>query len=52
MHGVDVELLGPAANGDVSLALVRGAGLAAGDRVIVTHLPNAIDGLPVQPLAP
>jgi multidrug efflux pump subunit AcrA (membrane-fusion protein) len=52
MHGVDVELLGPAADGDVSLALVRGAGLVAGDRVIVTHLPNAIDGLPVQPLAP
>ena len=52
MHGVDVELLGPAADGDVSLALVRGAGLAAGDQVIVTHLPNAIDGLPVQPLAP
>ena len=52
MHGVDVELLGPAADGDVSLALVRGAGLAAGERVIVTHLPNAIDGLPVQPLAP
>jgi multidrug efflux pump subunit AcrA (membrane-fusion protein) len=52
MHGVEVELLGPAADGDVSLALVRGAGLAAGERVIVTHLPNAIDGLPVQPLAP
>ncbi|NCF09056.1 MAG: biotin/lipoyl-binding protein [Gammaproteobacteria bacterium] len=51
MAGVDVELLGPAADGDVSLALVRGAELAAGDRVIVTHLPNAIDGLPVQPLA-
>ncbi len=52
MHGVDVELLGPAADGDASQALVHGAELAPGDRVIVTHLPNAIDGLPVQPLAP
>ncbi len=52
MQGVDVELLGPAADGDDSLALVRGAGLATGDRIVVTHLPNAIDGLPVQPLEP
>jgi len=52
MTGIDVEVLGPAADGDTSLALVRGAGIAAGDRVIATHLPNAIEGLSVQPLEP
>ncbi len=50
LAGVDVELLGPDADGDA--ALVRGTGLAAGDTVVVTHLPNAVNGLPVQPLAP
>ncbi|RLA37637.1 MAG: RND transporter [Gammaproteobacteria bacterium] len=52
MTGIDVEVLGPAADGDASLALVRGTGIAAGDRVIATHLPNAIEGLSVQPLEP
>lgn len=50
--GVDVEVLGPAATGDAALVLVRDRAIAAGDRVVVTHLPNAIDGLPVQPLTP
>ncbi|MDX1593942.1 MAG: HlyD family efflux transporter periplasmic adaptor subunit [Gammaproteobacteria bacterium] len=50
MAGVDVELLGPAAGDEDALALVRDERLAAGDRVIVTHLPNAVDGLPVEPL--
>jgi multidrug efflux pump subunit AcrA (membrane-fusion protein) len=52
MAGVDVEVLGPAGDGDASLVLVRGAGVVAGDRVVVTHLPNAIDGLPVEPVTP
>ena len=32
--------------------LVRAPGLERGDRVMVTHLPNAIDGLAVEALAP
>lgn len=50
LHGVDVEVLGPAAaQGEV---LVRAAGLGPGERVVVTHLPNAVHGLPVQPTTP
>ena len=52
MAGVDVNVLGPADDGDPSLVLVRGDGIAAGDRVVVTHLPNAVDGLPVQAITP
>ncbi len=32
--------------------LLRVPGLAAGERVMVTHLPNAIDGLAVEAVAP
>lgn len=31
-----------------ALALVRGPGLAEGDRIVITHLPNAVDGLKVH----
>jgi multidrug efflux pump subunit AcrA (membrane-fusion protein) len=51
LAGVDVEVLGPATAGDSAQVLVRGRGIGAGEPIVTTHLPNAIDGLPVQPLA-
>jgi multidrug efflux pump subunit AcrA (membrane-fusion protein) len=50
LAGVDVEVLGPAATGDAAQVLVRGRGIGTGAQVVITHLPNAINGLPVQPL--
>ena len=49
MRSVRVERLGethPA--GGASLLLLRSAHLGPSDRIIVTHLPNAIDGLKVR----
>lgn len=50
LHGVRVERVGevPAAGG--SRVLVRAPDLQTGVRVMVTHLPNAVDGLKVEEL--
>ena len=49
MKGVPVRSLGSwfSETGEERL-LVQAPGLAAGDRLIVTHMPNAIDGLRVE----
>lgn len=49
MRAVAIDMLGTrlAADGR-ELALVRSPELTTGDRVVVTHLPNAIDGLRVE----
>ncbi len=48
MTGVDVELLGPLAGDDAAdRVLIRSGAIATGDLIIVTHLPNAVTGLPV-----
>jgi multidrug efflux pump subunit AcrA (membrane-fusion protein) len=49
MTGVPVRTLGSwfTETGEERL-LVQASGLAAGDRLIVTHMPNAIDGLRVE----
>lgn len=48
MHGVDVDSLGTriGADGEERL-LVRSDQLAAGDALVTTHMPNAIEGLRV-----
>ncbi len=51
MAGVDVEVVGERRNDGVSQVLVRSPALHDGDQVIVTHLPNAIDGLRVKTAA-
>lgn len=49
MRGLDIELLGTRLDaGGQERALVRAPELSAGDRVVVTHLPNAIEGLRVE----
>jgi multidrug efflux pump subunit AcrA (membrane-fusion protein) len=49
MRGVAVEFLGEWVNPDgKALALLRGAELQAGDVVVTTQLPNAIEGLKIQ----
>lgn len=49
LRGVAVELLGTRLDDQGrELALVRSVELSAGDRVVVTHLPNAIEGLRVE----
>ncbi len=49
LHEVDIDRIGvrqtPGGGYEV---LVRGAGLASGDAILVTHLPEAIDGLKVK----
>ena len=49
MRGVEVERLGEThpVDGD-SRVILRSPGLKPSDRVIVTHLPNAIDGLRIR----
>lgn len=49
MQGVRLQLLGgyPDAAGD-ELLLVRSDQLVAGDALVITHLPNAMDGLRVE----
>lgn len=44
MEGIQVEPLGGYVDGDEKL-LVRSEALSAGDRIVITHLPNAISGL-------
>lgn len=49
MHGVTVEMLGTRLGPDGrERALVRSPELTLGDRIVVTHLPNAIEGLRVE----
>jgi multidrug efflux pump subunit AcrA (membrane-fusion protein) len=49
MRGVTVETLGGMGDGDDGeRLLVRSPDLATGDLVIVTHMPNAVDGLRVE----
>lgn len=49
MRGVQVESLGGVNDGNGSeRLLVRSAELSAGDQLVVTHMPNAIDGLRVE----
>ena len=50
MHGIEVERLGErrGTRGETRV-IVRSSALTEGDRVIVSHLPNAIDGLRVRP---
>jgi multidrug efflux pump subunit AcrA (membrane-fusion protein) len=52
MKGLSVTPLGNIAgpDGDERL-LVRAEGLRAGDRLVVTHLPNAVDGLKAESVA-
>lgn len=50
LRGVVVERVGEILEDGVSEVLVRAAGLPLGSRVVVTHLPNAVDGLKVQEL--
>ncbi len=48
MRGVQVTVMGEQRSADGSArALVQGAELQAGDAVIITQLPNAVDGLKV-----
>lgn len=49
MKAIDVESVGQfeTEQGD-SLLLVRSDQINAGDQIIVTHLPNAVDGLKVK----
>jgi len=50
MRGLSVETLGGMGDGNGGEhLLVRSPDLASGDRVIVTHMPNAVDGLRVEP---
>lgn len=49
MRGLDITLLGTRLGSDgQERALVRAPELSAGDQVVVTHLPNAIEGLRVE----
>jgi len=49
MRGIRVESLGGIEDGNgAERLLVRSPELAAGDQVVVTHMPNAIDGLRVE----
>lgn len=49
MHGLEVEVLGGMAGPDgAERLLVYSPQLRAGDRIIVTHMPNAIEGLRVE----
>jgi hypothetical protein len=49
MRGIQVESLGGMEDGNGGeLLLVRSPELTAGDQVVVTHMPNAVDGLRVE----
>jgi len=48
MRGIQVESLGGIDDGNGERLLVRSGELGAGDEVVVTHMPNAIDGLRVE----
>ena len=48
LQGIEIERVGEITQHGVSEVLVRSPGLKAGARVMVTHLPNAVNGLKVQ----
>jgi multidrug efflux pump subunit AcrA (membrane-fusion protein) len=49
MVAIDVESVGQFQNAaGTSLLLVRSAQINSGDKIIITHLPNAVDGLKVK----
>jgi RND family efflux transporter MFP subunit len=48
--GVRVTRVGERREGDEVQMLVRAPGVVAGEQVMITHLPNAIDGLAVEVL--
>ena len=49
LRGIQVEYLGGMSDGNGGeLLLVRSPDLGSGDRVVVTHMPNAVDGLRVE----
>lgn len=48
LQAVDIERVGELTEGGVSAVLVRAPGIGQGTRVMVTHLPNAVDGLRVE----
>ena len=50
LHGVEVERVGDMPQGQQRLILVRAAELTPNTTVMTTHLPNAIEGLPVSPV--
>jgi len=52
MAGIEVRVVGERRRDGQSEVLVQSPALHDGDRVIVTHLPNAIDGLRVKTPAP
>jgi multidrug efflux pump subunit AcrA (membrane-fusion protein) len=49
LQGVNIEVLGPwiTSDGDQQL-LIQSTQLQTDDRIVITHLPNALDGLRVQ----
>ena len=51
LASVAVTRVGERRDGDQVRVLLRAPDLVAGSEVMVTHLPNAIDGLAVEPLA-
>ena len=48
LHGVRIERVGEVAGAAGGRVLVRSPGLMPGGRVMVTHLPHAVDGLKVE----
>ncbi|MGE5155698.1 MAG: efflux RND transporter periplasmic adaptor subunit [Bdellovibrio bacteriovorus] len=48
LRAIPIQRVGELAEGGVSAVLVRAPELGAGARVMVTHLPNAVDGLKVE----
>ena len=51
LERIAVEVLGNYPFDNERGVLVRGADINPGDAIAITHLPNAIDGLAVQPVA-
>lgn len=49
LQRVDAEIVGESMDGDASLLLLRAPALQKGERVMITQLPQAIVGLPVDP---
>lgn len=52
LRAVAVERVGEVELDDGRGLLLRAPGLAAGERVMITHLPNAVEGLKVETAAP
>jgi hypothetical protein len=48
LRAIPIERVGELSDMGVSSVLVRAPGLGPGSRVMITHLPNAVEGLKVQ----